>query len=150
MPHQGNGAAPARRSHTDDEHYVLHPGLAGKWLTTKEICKKRLTAFPMKFKRFGKLPPASRDAGSLGWRSTAMADTLLVPAAPSAAPSSQFVDEKILAEVLDLGVGTLRTWRRLGLGPPWYKFGAGPRASVRYDLPEAVAWAKDHRARAPE
>ena len=74
-----------------------------------------------------------------------MADTGIDLEASASTPVLQFVTETVVAEHLNVGVGTLRHWRRLGGGPPWYKLGKGPKAPVKYDLPESIAWAKDQR-----
>lgn len=43
------------------------------------------------------------------------------------------------AKVIDVTTGTLRQWRYIGSGPPFYKM---PTGGVRYDIDEVLAWAK--------
>jgi hypothetical protein len=53
----------------------------------------------------------------------------------------QYIDERAVAALTDLEVGTLRNWRVRGEGPPFYKAGR----SVKYDLDEVVAWMRARR-----
>ncbi len=55
----------------------------------------------------------------------------------------RFVDEHVIAQVLDVPVKTLRNWRVSGRGPPFCKFGA----CVRYEFATAVAWARTRQVR---
>lgn len=52
----------------------------------------------------------------------------------------RLISTKELAERLGMKPNTLSIWRMNGTGPPFYKFGEGRGARVRYDEAEAVAW----------
>ncbi len=49
----------------------------------------------------------------------------------------QYVSPHEMARRTGIGVSTLKRWRALGEGPPWYKL--GPR-NVVYDWREVEAW----------
>jgi phage terminase Nu1 subunit (DNA packaging protein) len=51
------------------------------------------------------------------------------------------------AELIQMSVATVRTWRCRGYGPPWCRPGRGPRSPVKYDYDEVMAWIDSTRAR---
>jgi hypothetical protein len=53
----------------------------------------------------------------------------------------QFVNEHVISRVLGIPVKTLRNLRVSGRGPPFCKF----NASVRYELPTAIRWARERQ-----
>jgi phage terminase Nu1 subunit (DNA packaging protein) len=55
------------------------------------------------------------------------------------------VDEKGVADYLDRKSRCVQAWRQRGEGPPYYRLGTGPKASVRYDLDEVDAWLRERR-----
>lgn len=72
----------------------------------------------------------------------------LVPQAPPLDPLRQahlladdrLVSETELAERLGVSLSRLQHWRSENRGPPFYKFGAGRRAAVRYCWFEVLIW----------
>jgi len=48
----------------------------------------------------------------------------------------RFVDEKTVAESLQMSLAAIRRWRYQGTGPKFRKFGA----SVRYSITDLEAW----------
>lgn len=57
-----------------------------------------------------------------------------VPASTTGAHRS--LDSYGVADLLGVKVGTVRSWRKRGLGPPWYKF----EGIVRYRLEDVVVY----------
>lgn len=44
------------------------------------------------------------------------------------------------AELLQVSVGAMNTWRQKGTGPPFHRLGDGPKAPIRYDPGDIAAW----------
>ena len=53
----------------------------------------------------------------------------------------EYLTEAEVAELLKVSGGTLRRWRREGIGPPWLRLGRG----VRYLRREVDRWAESQR-----
>jgi excisionase family DNA binding protein len=54
----------------------------------------------------------------------------------------EWLSEQETADLLEVHVQTLRTWRRERTGPPHYRFG---RRRVRYDRREVLEWIERQR-----
>ena len=54
--------------------------------------------------------------------------------------SMQLLTEKQVAAITAVPMGTLRRWRCVGDGPPFIKMGHGPKARVRYDAIDILAY----------
>jgi hypothetical protein len=52
----------------------------------------------------------------------------------------QLLTEKQVSTVTAIPMGTLRRWRCVGDGPPFIKMGHGPKARVRYDAIDILAY----------
>jgi hypothetical protein len=72
-------------------------------------------------------------------------DLELLPTSDDLGPLSGYRDERFVADFLGTKVETLRTWRKRGCGPPWYKLGS---KLVRYRLGEVVGWANSQPGQA--
>jgi excisionase family DNA binding protein len=55
----------------------------------------------------------------------------------------EYLTEVDVAELLKVSAGTLRRWRREGIGPPWLRLGRG----VRYRRRDVDRWASEQRER---
>jgi hypothetical protein len=54
----------------------------------------------------------------------------------SRANEEKFLDTESLSEILKIKPGTLRGWRSLGCGPPWYTLGR----LIRYRMTDVEKW----------
>jgi hypothetical protein len=54
--------------------------------------------------------------------------------------SMQLLTEKQVSAITAVPMGTLRRWRCVGDGPPFIKMGNGPKARVRYDAVDILAY----------
>jgi hypothetical protein len=54
--------------------------------------------------------------------------------------SMQLLTEKQVSVITSIPMGTLRRWRCVGEGPPFIKLGNGPKARVRYDAVDILAY----------
>jgi hypothetical protein len=54
--------------------------------------------------------------------------------------SMQLLTEKHVSAITAVPMGTLRRWRCVGDGPPFIKMGSGPKARVRYDAIDILAY----------
>ena len=54
--------------------------------------------------------------------------------------SMQLLTEKQVSVITAVPMGTLRRWRCVGDGPPFIKMGNGPKARVRYDALDILAY----------
>ena len=54
--------------------------------------------------------------------------------------SMQLLTEKQVSTITAVPMGTLRRWRCVGDGPPFIKMGRGPKARVRYDAVDILAY----------
>ena len=52
----------------------------------------------------------------------------------------QLLTEKQVFAITAIPTGTLRRWRCTGEGPPYIKMGNGPKARVRYDAVDILAY----------
>jgi hypothetical protein len=52
----------------------------------------------------------------------------------------QLLTEKQVSVITEIPMGTLRRWRCVGEGPPYIKMGSGPKARVRYDAVDILAY----------
>jgi transposase len=57
-----------------------------------------------------------------------------------------FLKDKEVAEMINVSVNTLRTWRRNGRGPKFLK-AEGTRGSIRYDSEDVRKWISEARER---
>jgi len=58
-----------------------------------------------------------------------------------------FLKDTEVAEMINVSVHTLRTWRERGRGPKYIK-AEGKRGSVRYELDDVLKWIEESRDRA--
>ncbi len=54
--------------------------------------------------------------------------------------SQGLLNERAVAKILGLSLGSLRRWRLRGEGPPYLKLGSGRGGAVRYPLVALDAW----------
>jgi hypothetical protein len=54
--------------------------------------------------------------------------------------SMQLLTEKQVSAITAVPMGTLQRWRCVGDGPPFIKMGHGPKARVRYDAVDILAY----------
>jgi hypothetical protein len=54
--------------------------------------------------------------------------------------SMQLLTEQQVSAITAVPMGTLRRWRCVGDGPPFIKMGHGPKARVRYDAVDILAY----------
>ena len=52
----------------------------------------------------------------------------------------QLLTEEQVSAITAIPMGTLRRWRCVGDGPPYIKMGNGPKARVRYDAVDILAY----------
>lgn len=52
----------------------------------------------------------------------------------------ELIDSHAAAALIGIKKGTLETWRSLGKGPRFIKYGNTQRAGVRYQRSEVLAW----------
>jgi hypothetical protein len=52
----------------------------------------------------------------------------------------QLLTEEQVSAITAIPMGTLRRWRCVGDGPPYIKMGNGPKARVRYDALDILAY----------
>lgn len=57
-----------------------------------------------------------------------------------------FLKDVEVAELVNISVNTLRTWRRRGIGPKFIK-AESTKGTVRYDLNDVNQWIEDSRLR---
>ncbi|RSL17677.1 hypothetical protein EDE15_3214 [Edaphobacter aggregans] len=57
----------------------------------------------------------------------------------------QLLTERQVSEILATPMGTLRRWRCVGDGPPYIKMGNGPKARVKYDAVDILAYVETGR-----
>ena len=57
----------------------------------------------------------------------------------------QLLTEKQVSAITAIPMGTLRRWRCVGDGPPFIKMGNGPKARVRYDAMDILAYVEAGR-----
>ena len=57
-----------------------------------------------------------------------------------------FLKDTEVAEIINVNVNTLRTWREHGRGPKYIK-AEGKRGSVRYEREELMCWIQESRER---
>lgn len=57
-----------------------------------------------------------------------------------------FLKDTEVAEMINVSVNTLRTWRRNGRGPKFLK-AEGTRGSIRYDSEDVKKWISEARER---
>jgi hypothetical protein len=57
----------------------------------------------------------------------------------------QLLTERKVSEITDIPMGTLRRWRCVGDGPPYIKMGNGPKARVKYDAVDILAYVEAGR-----
>ncbi|MEW5832331.1 MAG: helix-turn-helix domain-containing protein [Campylobacterota bacterium] len=58
-----------------------------------------------------------------------------------------FLKDTEVAEMINVSVHTLRTWRERGRGPKYIK-AEGKRGAVRYELDDVLKWIEESRDRA--
>lgn len=58
-----------------------------------------------------------------------------------------FLKDIEVAEMINVSVHTLRTWRERGRGPKYIK-AEGKRGAVRYELDDVLKWIEESRDRA--
>jgi predicted DNA-binding transcriptional regulator AlpA len=56
------------------------------------------------------------------------------------AMAMRLLTEKQVSAITAIPAGTLRRWRCTGEGPPYIKMGNGPKARVRYDAVDVLAY----------
>ena len=56
------------------------------------------------------------------------------------AMAMRLLTEKQVSAITAIPTGTLRRWRCVGEGPPYIKMGNGPKARVRYDAVDTLAY----------
>jgi len=57
----------------------------------------------------------------------------------------QLLTEKQVSVITAIPMGTLRRWRCVGEGPPYIKMGNGPKARVKYDAVDILAYVEAGR-----
>lgn len=57
----------------------------------------------------------------------------------------QYLTEQEVEEITGIPLATLQRWRAAGSGPVFFKFGAGPKAPVRYHVAEIHRFAEAGR-----
>jgi hypothetical protein len=57
----------------------------------------------------------------------------------------QLLTEKQVSALTAIPMGTLRRWRCVGDGPPFIKMGRGPKARVKYDAIDILAYVEAGR-----
>jgi hypothetical protein len=57
----------------------------------------------------------------------------------------RLLTERQVSEILATPMGTLRRWRCVGDGPPFIKMGNGPKARVKYDAVDVLAYVEAGR-----
>lgn len=57
-----------------------------------------------------------------------------------------FLKDTEVAEMINISVNTLRTWRRRGIGPSFIK-AESKRGTVRYDINDVKEWIDESRIR---
>lgn len=57
----------------------------------------------------------------------------------------QLLTEKQVSAITAIPPGTLRRWRCIGEGPPYIKMGSGPKARVKYDAVDILAYVEAGR-----
>lgn len=57
-----------------------------------------------------------------------------------------FLKDTEVAEMINISVNTLRTWRRRGIGPRFIKAESN-RGTVRYDINDVKEWIDESRIR---
>jgi hypothetical protein len=57
----------------------------------------------------------------------------------------QLLTEKQVSTITAIPPGTLRRWRCVGEGPPYIKLGNGPKARVKYDAVDILAYVEAGR-----
>lgn len=66
---------------------------------------------------------------------------------PAIDASERFVDEKVIAQLLDVSTGYLANLRYKGGGPKYYNLGKPGRGRcIRYRVRDAIAWAESRAA----
>jgi hypothetical protein len=57
----------------------------------------------------------------------------------------RLLTERQVSDILATPMGTLRRWRCVGDGPPFIKMGSGPKARVKYDSVDILAYVEAGR-----
>jgi hypothetical protein len=57
----------------------------------------------------------------------------------------QLLTERQVSAITAIPMGTLRRWRCVGEGPPYIKMGKGPKARVKYDAVDILAYVEAGR-----
>jgi hypothetical protein len=57
----------------------------------------------------------------------------------------RLLTEKQVSAITSIPMGTLRRWRCVGDGPPFIKMGNGPKARVKYDAVDILAYVEAGR-----
>lgn len=57
-----------------------------------------------------------------------------------------FLTDVEVADIINISVNTLRTWRRRGIGPKFIK-AESKRGTVRYDINDVQRWIDESRLR---